>query len=172
MATEARTRRRRWLRLGVELLVILALLFAVRAWMQRDLAHGEALDFSAHLLDDTPVQLAEWHREEPLLLYVWASWCRICRLEQGTIERLAAERNVLTVAMQSGDDAEVIAYQHEHGLHFPVVNDPDGRLAAAYGARVVPAFFVIDRNGMIRFTEVGYTTGWGLRLRLWWAGLY
>ncbi len=36
--------------------------------------------------------------------------------------------------------------------------------------RGVPAFFVIDGAGMIRSAAVGYTTGPGLRLRLWWAG--
>ena len=50
-----------------------------------------------------------------------------------------------------------------------MVNDPDGRLAGAWGVHAVPATFIVDTNGEIRFVEVGYTTGLGLRLRLWLA---
>jgi hypothetical protein len=35
----------------------------------------------------------------------------------------------------------------------------------------VPASFIIAADGQIRFVEVGYTTGMGLRLRLWLAGM-
>ena len=40
-----------------------------------------------------------------------------------------------------------------------------------WGVRAVPASFVVDGTGQIRYVEVGYTTGIGLRLRLWLAGL-
>jgi hypothetical protein len=36
--------------------------------------------------------------------------------------------------------------------------------------RGVPASFVLDGDGRIRFASVGYTTGVGLRGRLWAAG--
>ena len=79
--------------------------------------------------------------------------------------------NTITVAMQSGSDAKVTRHLVAQGLRFPVVNDADGRLAAAWGVHAVPASFIIGPDGQIRFVEVGYTTGLGLRLRLWLAGL-
>jgi len=33
----------------------------------------------------------------------------------------------------------------------------------------VPASFIVDTDGKIRYVEIGYTTGIGLRLRLWLA---
>ncbi len=78
--------------------------------------------------------------------------------------------SVITVAMQSGNAAEVSQYLLEHSLHFPVIIDEEGDLARRYGVVGVPASFVIDGLGDIRFSEVGYTTGMGLRVRLWWAG--
>ncbi len=72
--------------------------------------------------------------------------------------------------MQSGNAAEVSQYLLEHSLHFPVIIDEEGDLARRYGVVGVPASFVIDGLGDIRFSEVGYTTGMGLRVRLWWAG--
>jgi hypothetical protein len=35
----------------------------------------------------------------------------------------------------------------------------------------VPASFIIDAEGNIRFVEIGFTTEMGLRLRLWLAQL-
>jgi len=52
-----------------------------------------------------------------------------------------------------------------------VLNDPDGVIATRWGVRAVPASFIVDGAGQIRFVEIGYTTGIGLRLRLWLAGL-
>jgi hypothetical protein len=64
----------------------------------------------------------------------------------------------------------VRSYLGERGLDFPVLVDPDGRLAGRYGVRGVPTTLVIGPEGRIRSREVGYTTGLGLRLRLWMAG--
>ena len=71
--------------------------------------------------------------------------------------------------MQSGNPDEVARYFREQQLSFPVLNDADGRISAAWGVHAVPASFIIDRDGEIRFVEIGYTTGIGLRLRLWLA---
>jgi hypothetical protein len=35
--------------------------------------------------------------------------------------------------------------------------------------RGTPTFFVVDRHRQIRFREVGFTSEWGLRARLWFA---
>ena len=52
---------------------------------------------------------------------------------------------------------------------WPTIVDQDSRLADLFGVKGVPTSYIIDGNGNIRFTEVGLTSGWGLRLRLWWA---
>ncbi len=163
------SRWRKWGRRGIELLVILTLFFALRAWQQRDIVTGPAPELAGTLLDGQPVSLAELHGN-PVLVYFWATWCSVCALEENSIDALAGRYHVITVAMQSGSDAEVISYLEENGLSFPVLNDPRGVFANNWGVRAVPASFVIDANGQIRFTEVGYTTGIGLRGRLWLAG--
>lgn len=62
-------------------------------------------------------------------------------------------------------------YMQEQGIAFPVLTDRDGALSRAWGVHAVPASFIIAPDGQIRFIEVGFTTGIGLRLRLWLAGL-
>ena len=106
-----------------------------------------------------------------MLVHFWATWCPICRAEQGSIDALARDTPVITVAMQSGDRNAVVQHLRKEELNFPVLNDPDGVIAAQWGVRAVPASFIVDGAGQIRYVEVGYTTGIGLRLRLWLAGL-
>ncbi len=71
--------------------------------------------------------------------------------------------------MQSGDAHEVLSYLDERGVNFPVIVDEYGKIAQRFGVSRVPASFIIDSQGAIAFTEVGYTSNWGLRLRLWLA---
>jgi hypothetical protein len=88
---------------------------------------------------------------------------------QGTVAGLAAELPVITVATQSGGRAEVANYQQQSHFSVPTLLDEDGELARSYGLRGVPAFFILGRNGEIRFATTGLTSIWGLRLRLWLA---
>ena len=83
------------------------------------------------------------------------------------INRLAADGRVLTVATQSGDAADVAAYMEAEALTMPTLIDPDGDLLSLYGVQGVPATFVIDRDGEIRFRVMGLSSERGWRLRLW-----
>ena len=47
--------------------------------------------------------------------------------------------------------------------------DEDGKLATQFGVHGVPTSYILDAKGKIRFREVGLTSSWGLRLRLWLA---
>ncbi|NJA06713.1 protein disulfide oxidoreductase [Methylomonas sp. MED-D] len=107
----------------------------------------------------------------PALIYFWAGWCGVCRGIQTQVDKVLRDYPGLTVAERSGDAAEVARYLNERGLDWPVVNDPDGELGLRYGLRGVPALFFLNRTGQIVFTTVGYTSEWGLRARLWLAGL-
>jgi thioredoxin-related protein len=44
-----------------------------------------------------------------------------------------------------------------------------GTLAKLFGVRATPSSFFINPKGRIQFSEVGYVTTLGYRLRLWWA---
>ena len=161
---------RKWPRLLWQALALLGLVLALGFWQVRDLASGTAPPLSGVGLAGEALDLATL-RGHPVLVHFWATWCPVCTLEDDAIAAVADDHPVLTVAMQSGSADAVAAHMRENGLAFPVINDPDGLLAARYGVRAVPTTFILDGTGGIRFREVGYTTGPGLRLRLWAAGL-
>ena len=153
------------------MLLFVVLIAGIRVWQQRDMPSGMAPPLSGMKLDGSTYALPA-RPAQPVLVHFWATWCSICRMEQGSIDTIVADHpNTITVAMQSGSDAKVDKHLVEQNLHFPVLNDADGRISAVWGVHAVPASFIIGRDGSIRFIEVGYTTGLGLRLRLWLAGM-
>lgn len=110
--------------------------------------------------------------EGPTLVHFWATWCTVCRLEQGSINSIADNHRVIAIASQSGTRQQVQQTVTERGITAPVIVDESGNLASKFGVRAFPSSFIVDKDGTIRYTEVGYTTEWGLRFRLWLAEVF
>jgi peroxiredoxin len=127
---------------------------------------GKAPPLQASTLEGTNIDLDN-HDDWPLLIHFWATWCPMCRLEASTIDELSQSYAVVSVAMQSGQAHEVAKYLQRHGLAFSTINDPKGQISSAWRVKGVPTSFIIDKDRSIRFTTVGYTPGFTLRLRLW-----
>lgn len=107
----------------------------------------------------------------PGLLYFWAEWCGVCRGMQSNVDAVSKDSPVMTVAERSGGVQKVSEYLLKNRLNWSVVNDEDGSIGQLYGVQAVPALFFVNGQGRIVFTSVGYTSEWGLRIRLWLAGL-
>lgn len=169
MSQVAKKGKRGWGRLFLEIILILALIFGIRMWFQRDLPSGPSPDFQAVLMDGKLVNTRDY-RGEPLLLHFWASWCKFCKLSESSITSIDKDWQVLSVAFQSGNKEAVRKHLRERNIEsWDVVPDQDGRLAKLFGVKAVPASYIIDGKGNIRVKEVGVTTSWGLRARLWYA---
>ncbi|HMN20115.1 MAG TPA: redoxin family protein [Ottowia sp.] len=170
------SRLRRWRRHGATLAWLLLALLGVHAWQTRHVPSGPAPDFRASAVAaqaGATMSLTQWraaHPGQPVALNFWAEWCPVCKLEQDNVSRVANHWPVLTVALRSGDAATVQRELARRSLHWAAVTDPQGEIAAAYGVTAVPAFIVLDADGRIRASSVGYTTTAGLWLRLAWAG--
>lgn len=158
-----------WFRRTVIAILFTAVFFGLRAWQQRMLVEGPAPVLSATSLNAGHLTLAG--AGQPTLVYFWGSWCGICRIKEGDMESLARDHRVISVILTSGNDNEVRGYLKERGLKLPVINDPDGTISREWGVIGTPTVFIVDTGNRIRFREVGYTTEWGLRFRLWLAGL-
>jgi len=120
------------------------------------------------LLVEGPIYPGMSAEEKPILIYFWGSWCGICKSMQGSIDRVAKDHRVITVAMRSGSASAIHAYMKAQGFDVPTLPDEDGRIGETYGVRGVPALFFVDRSGLIRAATMGFTTEPGIRLRLWW----
>ncbi len=182
MVTDTPAPRSRWARLRSHLgtvALMLAVFFGVQAWQTRGVAQGALPDMTFTLIERDGTQqtttLGDWRKRyagQPVALYLWAEWCPICKMQQPNVSDLAADLPLLTIAMQSGPPPAVARVLAQRQLLWDTAVDPRGGLARALGFGSVPAFVVIDAEGQLRMPTVGYTSGFGMRLRLWWAGIF
>lgn len=161
----------KWRGYALNLLLLVLVVAGIRFWQQRDMVTGAAPQLQGVTLAGQTYTLPI-HPEKPVLVHFWATWCPVCRAEQNSIDTIAQDDpTVITVAMQSGTPEQVAAHMREQGIDFPVLNDPDGSIARAWGVHAVPVSFIIAPDGSVKFVEVGYTTEIGLRIRRWLAGV-
>lgn len=175
-----------WLRShGWEMALLLLLVAGVQTWRTWGVPEGVAPDFTAPshtsgavepavLPRDAVLSLTQWrarHSGQPVALHFWAEWCPICQLEEPMVDALAADWPVLNVATQSGDLNAVLKTLQQRGRDWHVMNDPTGDIRRQYGLSVLPAWVIVDAQGHISASTTGYTTVWGLRVRLWWSSL-
>jgi thiol-disulfide isomerase/thioredoxin len=160
-------------RTWIELAVFVTLFAGVRAWQRRDLVQGVAPRLEGHSITGAPLSLA--HDGRPTVVHFWATWCGVCDAMDGQVASVAEDHRVLTVATRSGAPDAIAGAMREDGLMpngapaFDVIADEDGALARAWGVTTLPTTFVVDGDGTVRSTEVGFTSSLGMRARLWFA---
>ncbi len=128
-------------------------------------------DLDSSQLPTATVQLVDGSsytlkKGKPVMVHFWATWCPTCKLEAANIEHVSGRYDVLTVAVNSGDDEKIERYLKERGLSFRVVNDREGNWAQKFRVQAFPTTFIYDAKGELKFTEVGYTTTAGLLARM------
>jgi thiol-disulfide isomerase/thioredoxin len=97
-------------------------------------------------------------RGRVVLVNFWATWCEPCVTEMPSLEqlraRLAPRLEVVGVNYQEGA-ARINAFIQRAAIAFPIVRDTDGAVAKAWGARIFPSSYLVDRAGDVRFVLVG-----------------
>lgn len=100
------------------------------------------------------------HRGEVVYVDFWASWCPPCRKSLPWLAGMQAKYRArgLTVLTVNVDREPTAAARFLASLpdSLPIVYDPQGRLAAAYGLQGMPSSFLYDRSGTLRSTQVGF----------------
>jgi peroxiredoxin len=150
---------------GVLLVALFLALGAVFALMSRDttpppIGEGQsAAGFELpSLADGVPVRLADL-RGKVVLVSFWATWCKPCEDEMPSMERLHRQFqdqpfSLLAVSVDTGPD-EVKAFRDRLGLTFPILLDPDKKVANAYQAFRFPETVLIDAKGNIAGHFIG-----------------
>lgn len=166
-----RSKWRRWLReILLMLLIAAAVIWGVDQLRKPELP-ASFFAVPVQTLDGERPSIAALSAERPLLIYVWATWCAICRYTTPAVEKLTQEGgNVLSVALRSGDDVRLAQWMAKKGLTLPVVNDPRGVLAQEWQVGVTPTLVFVFK-GEVKGTTTGWSSYWGMKLRLWWAGV-
>ncbi|MDX1811351.1 MAG: protein disulfide oxidoreductase [Gammaproteobacteria bacterium] len=140
----------------------------IHTYQTWDVPKGKAPTLAGMTLNDNQY-LALDAMPKPVLVHFWATWCKICQFEHASIKRIAEDYPVISVASQSGSATAVKKFMQEQELTFPVIMDADGKVFKQWGGVGFPTSFVINKENEIAFAEAGFTTEWGLRLRLFLA---
>lgn len=165
----AKVRERRWVRWGMDLLLVGVVLIGVGAYQTR--GHVRDLPLPAltlERLDGVPLAL-DALSGKPTLLAFWAPWCGVCRTESSNLswaQKLVGDRaNVISVAVSYDDLSQVRAYVAEQEVDYPVLLGGDS-LAARLKVSAYPTVYFLDAQGRVKSSAVGYTTTLGLLVRL------
>lgn len=94
------------------------------------------------------------------LLNVWASWCGACRDEHPVLVAFSKKGLVPIYGLNYKDKRDDgLGWLKEFGNPYTEsLFDPDGRIGINYGVYGVPETFVIDRQGVIRYKQIGPIT--------------
>ena len=94
------------------------------------------------------------------LVNVFASWCVVCSEEHPTLMRLSREHAVPLYGIDWKDAPKDGAEWLERNgdPYTRAGSDENGRLAIDLGVSGAPETFVVDKNGRIRFKQIGAIT--------------
>jgi cytochrome c biogenesis protein CcmG/thiol:disulfide interchange protein DsbE len=117
--------------------------------------------FTLPRLDDPQLRVS---RKDMLgkvwMLNVWASWCVSCREEHPVLVGLSKENIVPIYGLNYKDERkDALAWLDHFGNPYTVsIMDADGRIGIDYGVYGVPETYVIDKQGVIRYKQIGPVT--------------
>ncbi|MGH2572616.1 MAG: TlpA family protein disulfide reductase [Actinomycetota bacterium] len=159
-------RQMRWVMVAVVMAAVVLVASLLAFGLSRDptligspLVGRRAPDFALPTLEGgRTVRLSDL-RGQVVVVNFWASWCAACREEHpnllGAWERYR-DHGVVLVGIDYQDSRRAaLDYMAELGGDWPVLDDPGGRTALAYGVYGVPETFFIARDGVIAYKRVG-----------------
>ena len=99
------------------------------------------------------------YRGKVVLVNFWATWCEPCRAEMPSIERLRRSLEGRPFEVLGVNLAEPLSriekYVEAMPLGFPLLRDRDSAASKAWKARLLPASYLVGRDGRIRYVAYG-----------------
>lgn len=153
--------------------IVLGAVMAYQTWSHID--SGEAAPaFDLAVLDSDRRVSSESLQGKATLIYFWAPWCGVCEASSHNVtavhEDVADDYNILSIALEYSDEASVRDFAMRNGVAYPVLLGSRD-VTSAYSVGSFPTVYVLDSDGEVVSSVVGYPTELGLRARLWWASL-
>lgn len=147
--------------------IALAVWFAVRLGQ---IGHGDTPDKLPSVMIDQPVPAFDLPPLSPAkpgvaaadltgkvqLVNFWASWCAPCREEHPILLRLAEQGVIIRGIDYKDRPNDALGLLAREGDPYAAIGkDEAGRTAIDFGVYGVPETYVIDRQGRIRYRQVG-----------------
>lgn len=126
-------------------------------------ANGEAAPaFQTRNLAGEPVRVPDDFKGRVVAIRFWADWCPYCRKEMAELQPVYARlrgRGLEILAVNVAQDADTARrFVEPLGLSYPVLLDPEGDTARAWGVQALPTTWLLDRHGVVRGKILGEAT--------------
>ena len=99
------------------------------------------------------------YRGSVVLVNFWATWCVPCREEMPSIDKLRSSLKGKPFEVLAVNLAEPLSRIEKFAatvpVSFPLLRDADGTVSKAWKAKLLPASFLIGRDGRIRYVAYG-----------------
>ncbi|MFI5211639.1 MAG: TlpA family protein disulfide reductase [Ignavibacteria bacterium] len=124
--------------------------------------NSKAPEFSAKDISGNTVTLSDL-KGKVILVDFWASWCVPCKKSMPHIIELynnRADSSFTVIAVNVDEERskiEEFANSISTQFPFPVIFDKDSKLPSLYNVEGMPTTIIIDKEGLIRFKETGFT---------------
>lgn len=156
------------LRYAIPLIIFIGLMLLMfkGLWQDPKLVSSPLIDkpiphFSLpELLDPAKTVEPGQYKGKVWLLNVWGSWCPECWREHGYLEQLSQREGLTIVGINWRDEtADAVAMLREAGNPYTAIGvDPDTTAVLDLGVYGAPESYLIDKQGVIRFKQVGAVT--------------
>lgn len=104
------------------------------------------------------VDLAQF-KGRVVLVNFWASWCEPCRDEMPSLDRLQRrlrDKGFTVLGINIGEGTpRITQFLKSVPVDFTILRDTDSTVLKAWRVRMLPASFLLDKNGMLRYQMVG-----------------
>jgi cytochrome c biogenesis protein CcmG/thiol:disulfide interchange protein DsbE len=102
----------------------------------------------------------EQYRGQVVWLDFWASWCTPCRRSFPWMNEMIgryADEDFVIVGVNVDMERELAEeFLRETPASFPIVYDPDAKLAQQFGVLGMPSSYLIDRDGNVISSHIGF----------------
>jgi thiol-disulfide isomerase/thioredoxin len=129
--------------------------------LPRGILELEARAAPETVLDDIDGEPYTLHADKGAVVFVhfWASWCGPCRVEMPAIQRMwnELEAQGLKVALinTAEDEETVFSFLAAHAPDIRPLMDRDGLVTEVWSPRGLPATYLVDRHGRVRYQALG-----------------
>ncbi len=119
---------------------------------------GAAPDFELADIDGNRARLSD-ARGQWVFLHFWASWCGPCRREMPAIQRMAGRMRgqplTLLLVNTAEDEDTIFSFMAGTAPDLNSLMDADGQVTEAWKPRGLPATYLVDPEGRVRYQALG-----------------
>ena len=131
----------------------------------------KAPNFKLENIEGDYVELNQYLGKGPVLLSFFATWCKPCLEEMVENQKLYdefKEKGFQLIGIATDDErtvAKVKPYVRSKHYTFPILLDTNSEVSRIYYAQAIPFTVLLDKNGTIVYSHLGYMRGDELQIK-------